>query len=90
MHESLLQRREAPPEELAGRSEFRSIVRNILAGWAPRERQIISLRFGLEDRRTLTLEEVGSKLRMSRERVRQLEKASLERLREQLAFVVQA
>lgn len=87
LHESLLQEREALPEDSAGRTEIRNIVNEILSRWDPRERAIIKLRFGLESPQTLTLEEVGSKLRISRERVRQLEKASLARLREQLAFV---
>ena len=87
LHESLQQHREAHPEDNAGKSELRAILDRILAAWEPRERAIIRLRFGLDDRRTLTLEEVGSKLRISRERVRQLEKASLARLREELAFL---
>lgn len=88
LHESLLQFREELPEDVARRAEFRHILHKILSRWEPRERAIIQLRFGLDgNRKTLTLEEVGTKLRMSRERVRQLEKASLERLREQLAFI---
>lgn len=87
LHESLRQMREDLPEEIARKSEIRHIVHEILSRWEPRERDIIRLRFGLGEPKTLTLEEVGSKLRMSRERVRQLEKASLKRLREQLAFV---
>jgi len=87
LHESLPQHREALPEETARKSEFRRILNNILDRWEPRERTIIKLRFGLDRPSTLTLEEVGSVLRISRERVRQLERASLERLREQLAFV---
>lgn len=85
--ESLLQNREAPPEENAGHSEFCRILNDILSRWEPRERDIIKLRFGIGCGKTFTLEEVGLRLRISRERVRQLEKASLERLRHQLAFV---
>ena len=87
VHESLPQSREALPEETARRREFRGILNDILSRWEPRDRDIIKLRFGIDCSKTLTLEEVGRKLRMSRERVRQLEKASLERLRQQLAFV---
>lgn len=87
LHESLLQVREELPEEAAKRTEMKVILNQILARWEPRERAIIQLRFGLAgNTKTLTLEEVGSKLRMSRERVRQLEKSSLKRLREQLEF----
>jgi RNA polymerase sigma factor (sigma-70 family) len=87
LHESLAQAREELPDVTARRSEIRRILNDILSRWEPRERAIIRLRFGLDSPKTLTLEEVGRKLRMSRERVRQLEKASLTRLREQLAFV---
>lgn len=87
LHETLSELRESSPEESVRESELRNIVLDILSRWEPREREIIKLRFGLDEPNTLTLEEVGTKLRMSRERVRQLEKASLARLREQLAFV---
>ena len=87
LHESLEQDREELPDESARRAEMRKILNDILSRWEPRERDIIRLRYGLDSPKTLTLEEVGRKLRMSRERVRQLEKASLSRLREQLAFV---
>ena len=87
LHESLMQSREELPDESARRAEIRGILNDILSGWEPRERAIIRLRYGLDSPKTLTLEEVGRKLRMSRERVRQLEKASLLRLKEQLAFV---
>lgn len=86
MHESLRQQREEPPEKAASRTEMHTILRDILSRWEPREREIIMLRYGLDDLRPRTLEEVGSALCISRERVRQLEKASLQRLREQLAF----
>lgn len=87
LHESLVQNREELPYETARRAEVRRIVNEILSRWEPRERDIIRLRYGLDSPKTLTLEEVGRKLRISRERVRQLEKASLVRLKEQLAFV---
>jgi RNA polymerase sigma factor (sigma-70 family) len=87
LHETLCELREASPEDCVREIELRTILLDILARWEPRERAIIKLRFGLDEPKTLTLEEVGSKLRMSRERVRQLEKASLARLREQLAFI---
>ena len=87
LHESLVQVREELPDETARRAEVRQIVNDVLSRWEPRERDIIRLRYGLGSPKTYTLEEVGRKLRMSRERVRQLEKASLTRLKEQLAFV---
>lgn len=87
LHETLQEPREVSPEDSVTEIELRKILLDILSRWEPRERAIIKLRFGLDEPKTLTLEEVGMRLRMSRERVRQLEKASLARLREQLAFV---
>ncbi len=46
-----------------------------------RERRILLMRFGLDGKDRMTLEEVGKKLRLSRERVRQLEERGLMRLR---------
>jgi len=48
---------------------------------SPRERLIIAMRFGLGDEEPCTLEKVGQTLKISRERVRQLEKRALKRLR---------
>jgi len=53
-----------------------------LSGLDARERKILSMRFGLDDEKTYTLEKVGQELNISRERVRQLEKRALVRLRE--------
>jgi RNA polymerase primary sigma factor len=47
----------------------------------PRERKILDMRFGLKGPERMTLEEVGKKLKLSRERVRQLEERGLQRLR---------
>jgi RNA polymerase primary sigma factor len=47
----------------------------------PRERRVIELRFGLGSEEPLTLEEVGRRLKLSRERVRQIEERSKQRLR---------
>ena len=46
-----------------------------------RERQVIHLRFGLEDGKTHTLEEIGDELNVTRERVRQIEARAMEKLR---------
>ena len=83
--ESLKQHRELHPPDKANRDDLRNILLDVLSRWEPREREIIKLRYGLGNLKTHTLEEVGLALSLSRERVRQLEKASLQRLREQLA-----
>jgi len=47
-----------------------------------RERRVLSLRFGLDDGVTRTLEEVGKEFGVTRERIRQIEAKSLERIRD--------
>jgi RNA polymerase primary sigma factor len=47
----------------------------------PREREIVRLRFGLDGQPPLTLEEIGARLHLTRERIRQLESKALARLR---------
>ena len=51
----------------------------------PREREVLRLRFGLDGEETLTLEEVGARFRVTRERARQLEAQALRRLGRSLA-----
>ena len=51
----------------------------------PREADIIRLRFGLEGRDPLTLEQVGAKIGVTRERVRQLQEQALRQLRKEMA-----
>jgi DNA-directed RNA polymerase sigma subunit (sigma70/sigma32) len=49
------------------------------------ERTVVTLRFGLDDDQPMTLESIGRKMRLTRERVRQIEAAALRRLRALLA-----
>lgn len=56
-------------------------MEEILATLSPRESRILRLRFGLEDGRSYTLEEVGEKFGLTRERIRQIEGKALRRLR---------
>ena len=67
-------------EEMLRRS-FEETLRQALAELSEKERQILSLRFGLEDDRPLTLREIGDALGISRERVRQIESQALTKLR---------
>jgi RNA polymerase primary sigma factor len=69
------------PEDLATNNLLRRDLQNILEGLPPREVRILQLRYGLLDGRTYTLEEVGRKLGVTRERVRQIEAQALSRLR---------
>ncbi len=56
-------------------------VRTALSALSPRESQVLSLRFGLEDGRGKTLDQVGEELGYTRERIRQIEKQALNKLR---------
>ncbi|MBN1953983.1 MAG: sigma-70 family RNA polymerase sigma factor [Anaerolineae bacterium] len=70
----------APPEEVSA-SILREALKEILNELPPREVRILQLRYGLVDGETYTLEEVGKKLGVTRERVRQIEAQALSRLR---------
>jgi len=56
-------------------------VDEVLNTLSPREARILRLRFGLDNGRTYTLEEVGQKFGLTRERIRQIESKALRRLR---------
>ena len=69
------------PSDSASYSLLREQLCNILHTLTPREEQVIKLRFGLEDGRPRTLEEVGKQFRITRERIRQIEAKALRKLR---------
>ncbi|MFQ6101326.1 MAG: sigma-70 family RNA polymerase sigma factor [Anaerolineae bacterium] len=70
----------APDEEVTS-AMLRELLRHTLQDLPPREVRILQLRYGLVDGETYTLEEVGKKLGVTRERVRQIEAQALSRLR---------
>jgi len=70
------------PEEQAAESLFKEELRSAVALLPPRERRVIELRFGLQDGRSRTLEEVGAEFGITRERVRQIEHKALNELRQ--------
>ena len=72
----------ASPVEEATAELLKDDLSTALQVLPPREREIISLRYGLKDRRQRTLEEVGRHLNLTRERVRQIEARALAQLRE--------
>ena len=69
------------PSETASYSLLREQLCNILHTLTSREEQVIKLRFGLEDGRPRTLEEVGKQFKITRERIRQIEAKALRKLR---------
>ncbi|MCI4064918.1 RNA polymerase sigma factor SigB [Micromonospora sp. R77] len=71
----------ATPDETAADGELRNEVRIVLATLSQREQAVIRLRFGLDDGRQRTLDEVGREFGLSRERIRQIEKVTLLKLR---------
>lgn len=69
------------PEEAASAILLKEQVDDILQGLTKREREVIYLRFGLKDGKQRTLEEVGQYFDVTRERIRQIERKALEKLR---------
>jgi RNA polymerase primary sigma factor len=69
------------PTQSAYEHLLREKMEEVLATLTPREARILRLRFGLQDGRSYTLEEVGQKFGLTRERIRQIEGKALRRLR---------
>jgi RNA polymerase primary sigma factor len=69
------------PADAAAHQLLKEQVMDVLASLAPRERKVLELRFGLEDGRSRTLEEVGREFHVTRERIRQIEAKALRKLR---------
>jgi RNA polymerase primary sigma factor len=70
-----------PPDDTATYNLLREHLGEVLNGLPPREVRILQLRYGLLDGQAYTLEEVGRKMGVTRERVRQIEAQALSRLR---------
>ena len=70
------------PQQFAARGLLKEQVQRILYDLSPREQKILSLRFGLTDGITHTLEEVGREFGVTRERIRKIEAHALEKIRE--------
>jgi RNA polymerase primary sigma factor len=72
------------PTEEHERNDFRDAVSRSLQTLSSREVQILQLRFGLDNSEERTLEQVGNKLSVTRERVRQIQNSALAKLRQRL------
>jgi RNA polymerase primary sigma factor len=70
-----------PPPDAASRQLLKEQIDGVLSSLSPRERRVLLLRFGLEDGRSRTLEEVGKEFNVTRERIRQIEAKALRKLR---------
>ena len=69
------------PSEAASFTLLKEQLVEVLATLTPREEKVLKLRFGIEDGRTRTLEEVGKEFHVTRERIRQIEAKALRKLR---------
>ena len=69
------------PSQVAAHQLLRDQIKDIITDLSPREQKILTMRFGLEDGTTHTLEEVGKEFGVTRERIRQIEAKALEKIR---------
>jgi RNA polymerase nonessential primary-like sigma factor len=69
------------PETFTAQESLKQDIRNLLSELTPQQKEVITLRYGLEDGNELSLAKVGNRMNISRERVRQLEQQALKHLR---------
>jgi RNA polymerase nonessential primary-like sigma factor len=69
------------PEQFVTQSSLRTDLETLLSTLTPQQREVLSLRFGLEDGHALSLAMVGQRLNISRERVRQIQQQAVSKLR---------
>ena len=70
-----------PPVDAASKQLLKEQIDEVLSSLSQREQRVLQLRFGLEDGRSRTLEEVGREFNVTRERIRQIEAKVLRKLR---------
>lgn len=75
------------PEEFAAQASLRQDLERLMGELTPQQREVLSLRFGLTDGQTMTLAKIGDRLSISRERVRQIEREALTKLRKRQADI---
>jgi RNA polymerase primary sigma factor len=78
---SIEDRNALPPVDVASKQLLKEQIEDVLGTLTPREQRVLQLRFGLEDGRSRTLEEVGAEFNVTRERIRQIEAKALRKLR---------
>jgi len=74
---------EIEPEELLDRNQLRAVLTQGLVRLLPRERQVLTWRFGLKGSEELSLQEIGDRMKLSRERIRQIQNGAFAKLRRQ-------
>jgi RNA polymerase nonessential primary-like sigma factor len=85
--QELLQDEGASPDTYTIQESLKRDLEVLLGELTPQQREVIALRFGLEDGHELSLAKVGERLHLSRERVRQLERQALDHLRRRQAHI---
>ncbi|ELS01989.1 RNA polymerase sigma factor, cyanobacterial RpoD-like family [Xenococcus sp. PCC 7305] len=75
------------PEDYATSSSLRKDLSRLMSELTPQQQEVISLRFGLRDGKPLTLAKIGTFLSISRERVRQIEREALTKLRQRKTVI---
>ncbi len=83
----LLEDTAASPDDFTAQASLRADLERLMADLTPQQRQVLALRFGLEDGQPMTLAKVGDSLNISRERVRQIEREALGKLRKRKADI---
>jgi len=78
----LLESDDDSPEDFATQRALKSDLHSLIESLTPQQQEVLSLRFGLQDGNPLSLEKVGRRLNISRERVRQLQKQAVSKLRQ--------
>jgi len=78
---SIEDRNALPPVDVASKQLLKEQIEDVLGTLTSREQRVLQLRFGLEDGRSRTLEEVGVEFNVTRERIRQIEAKALRKLR---------
>ena len=69
------------PEEIAYKMALEETVKEVLATLTPREQKVLELRFGLNDNKIFTLDEIGQMLGVTRERIRQIENKAIRKIK---------
>ncbi len=69
------------PEDFAVHSSLQRDIEKLMSALTPQQKEVLSLRYGLKDGQPLTLAKIGTKMKISRERVRQIEREAIGKLK---------
>ncbi len=83
----LLEDENASPEEYTWQQAMKQDLASLLAELTPQQQSVLTLRYGLDDGKGLSLAKVGDRMNLSRERVRQLERQALDHLRRRRGMI---